>query len=181
MTCSYTLKGISHDCNVNLSGVKRLLVTDWNNITAKPTVSVIEDASLGSYKMITNIAMAEDTKFYEYIPAKNTGSLTKTLTKDETTGVKYYTNEAVANFNRMSPEKSDELSQLDGAQLAAIVEDMNGHFWYLGYDNYAQASAITGQTGASMDDGNFYTLTITDYSGRLPYDVSAGIISGLLD
>lgn len=170
MACSYTLSGISHDCSVNLSGIKRLLLTDWNDVEA---VTVTDG-------QISDVSMGEGKKFYEYIPAKNTGSLTKTLTKDETTGVKYYTNEAVANFNRMSPEKSEELSQLDGAQLAGIVEDMNGYFWYLGYDNYALASAITGQTGAAMDDGNFYTLTVTDYSGRLPYDVSAAIIDGLL-
>ena len=33
MACSVTLTGIAYDCGVNLSGVKKVLIADWNKIT----------------------------------------------------------------------------------------------------------------------------------------------------
>lgn len=170
MACNVSLTGIAYDCGVNLSGIKRVLVADYNKVSGV-TVAAGE---------ITAITMAASALFYEYIPAKNTGSLTKTLTKDESTGVKYYTNEAVMQFNRMETAKRTEIAALDGAQLAVIVEDMNGKFWYLGKDNWVSASAVTGQTGAAMDDGNFYTVTLTDTSAELPYEVDSDIIPALI-
>ena len=71
MACNVTLTGIPYDCGVNLSGVKRVLVSDWNKVTAVTVAS----------SEITAITMAASSHFYEYIPAKNTGSLTKTSTK----------------------------------------------------------------------------------------------------
>jgi len=169
MACNVTLTGIAYDCGVNLSGVRRVLIAD--------------DASVGAVTVTDGEITAIDAStgtFKEYIPAKNTGSLTKTLTKDESTGVKYYTNEAVMQFNHMETAKRTELAELDGGRLVAIVEDMNGKYWYLGKDNFVSATAVTGQTGAGLDDGNFYTLTLTDISSELPYEVQASVISGIM-
>lgn len=169
MACNVTLTGIAYDCGVNLSGVRRVLIADDASV-GLPTVTDGEisaiDASAGTFK--------------EYIPAKNTGSLTKTLTKDESTGVKYYTNEAVMQFNHMETAKRTELTNLDNGRLVAIVEDMNGKYWYLGKDNYVSASAVTGQTGAGVDDGNFYTLTLTDISSELPYEVQKTAVDAVI-
>ena len=87
----------------------------------------------------------------------------------------------VCHFNKMDTAKRTEIAALDGAQLAAIVQDMNGTYWYLGKDNWVSTSAVTGQTGAGMDDGNFYTVTLTDTSSELPYTVDPDIIAGLLN
>jgi len=177
MACNITLKGISFDCGTNLSGVRNLYIAKYDSIGPnKVTVDSSSDLG-GSYISAID---ASAGSFKEYKPAKNTGSLTKTLTKDETTGVLYYTNEAVAQFNRMDIPKREELANLDHGQLAVIVEDMNGEYWYLGYDNYVSASAVTGQTGAGIDDGNFYTLTLTDISAQLPYSVLASAVAAVI-
>ena len=169
MACNVTLTGIALDCVTNLSGIKAIYLAN--------------DASVGnvtvSEEQITTIDASAGT-FYEYIPAKNTGSLTKTLTKDESTGVMYYTNEVVAQFNKMETKKRTELSNIDRGQFKAIVLDSNGKYWFLGYDNYVSASAVTGQTGAGLDDGNFYTLTLTDISRELPYEVDPTAIAAVV-
>ena len=168
MACNVTLTGIALDCGTNLSGVKAIYLAN--------------DASVGNVTLtegeITEIDASAGT-FYEYIPAKNTGSLTKTLTKDESTGVMYYTNEAVAQFNKMETAKRKELSNIDRGHFKAVVLDSNGKYWFLGYDNYVSATAVTGQTGAGLDDGNFYTLTLTDISAELPYALSDGDSGGV--
>ena len=169
MSCNVTLTGIALDCVTNLSGIKAIYLAN--------------DASVGnvtvSEEQITAIDASAGT-FYEYIPAKNTGSLTKTLTKDESTGVMYYTNEVVAQFNKMETKKRTELSNIDRGQFKAIVLDSNGKYWFLGYDNYVSASAVTGQTGAGLDDGNFYTLTLTDISAELPYEVKSEALTDII-
>ena len=169
MACNVTLTRIALDCVTNLSGIKAIYLAN--------------DASVGnvtvSEEQITTIDASAGT-FYEYIPAKNTGSLTKTLTKDESTGVMYYTNEVVAQFNKMETKKRTELSNIDRGQFKAIVLDSNGKYWFLGYDNYVSASAVTGQTGAGLDDGNFYTLTLTDISTELPYEVQSDALADII-
>lgn len=168
MACNVTLTGIAFDCGTNLSGVKAIYLAN--------------DASVGGVTLTEGEISAIDASagtFYEYIPAKNTGSLTKTLTKDESTGVMYYTNEAVAQFNKMETAKRKELSNIDRGHFKAVVLDSNGKYWFLGYDNYVSATAVTGQTGAGLDDGNFYTLTLTDISAELPYALSDGDSGGV--
>ena len=169
MACNVTLMGIALDCGTNLSGIKAIYLAN--------------DASVGnvtvSEEQITAIDASAGT-FYEYIPAKNTGSLTKTLTKDESTGVMYYTNEVVAQFNKMETKKRTELSNIDRGRFKAVVLDSNGKYWFLGYDNYVSASAVTGQTGAGLDDGNFYTLTLTDISAELPYEVQSDALNDII-
>ena len=168
MSCNVTLMGIALDCGTNLSGVKAIYLAN--------------DASVGDVTVTEGEISAIDASagtFYEYIPAKNTGSLTKTLTKDESTGVMYYTNEAVAQFNKMETAKRSELANIDRGHFKAVVLDSNGKYWFLGKDNYVSASAVTGQTGAGLDDGNFYTLTLTDISAELPYMLSEGDSGGV--
>ena len=169
MACNVTLMGIPIDCGTNLSGIKALYLAN--------------DASVGGVTLTEGEISAIDASagsFYEYIPAKYTGSLTKTLTKDETTGVMYYTNEVVAQFNKMETAKRKEISNIDRGRFKAIVLDNNNKYWYLGYDNYVSASAVTGQTGAGLDEGNFYTLTLTDISAELPYEVQSEAIANII-
>ena len=169
MACNVTLTGIALDCGTNLSGIKAIYLANdasVGGVTVSDTEISAIDASAGT--------------FYEYIPAKNTGSLTKTLTKDESTGVMYYTNEVVAQFNKMETKKRTELSNIDRGQFKAIVLDSNGKYWFLGYDNYVSATAVTGQTGAGLDDGNFYTMTLTDISAELPYEVKSEALTDII-
>ena len=176
MACNVTLMGIALDCGTNLSGIKAIYLANDASVgdpaVGDPGVTVVDGE-------ITAIDASAGT-FYEYIPAKNTGSLTKTLTKDESTGVMYYTNEAVAQFNRMETAKRTEIANIDRGQFKAIVLDNNGKYWFLGYNNYVSATAVTGQTGAGLDEGNFYTLTLTDISAELPYEVQAEVIAGIV-
>ena len=161
--------GIALDCGTNLSGIKAIYLANdasVGNVTVSEEQITAIDASAGTFK--------------KYVPAKNTGSLTKTLTKDESTGVMYYTNEAVAQFNKMETAKRTEIANIDRGQFKAIVLDNNGKYWFLGYNNYVSATAVTGQTGAGLDEGNFYTLTLTDISAELPYEVDPTAIAAVV-
>lgn len=174
MPCNLTLTGISYDCSPNLSGVKKIYVNNYADVTVTPSGNGMADVSLNG------------EKFAELVFAKNTASYTSTLTKDETKGTKYYNTELVANFNHLDASKNTAFSGdidevgLDGAQMIFIVVDKNNHNWVLGAQDYATVTALTAQTGAAADDGNFYSLTVTAQSGRLPYEIDASTLATLI-
>lgn len=173
MACNMILRAIPYDCEGNLSGVKAIYVNDYNNVT-------LGDVSNGF------ITATADTKFVKMEFAKNSASYTSTLTKNESAGTKYYNTELVATVNKLEAEKNVIFSGdgadagLDGGQLMVIVVDKNGHIWLLGTADYATTTALTAQTGAGVDDGNFYQWTITDQSGHLPYELAEETFEALI-
>ena len=170
MSCNVTLTGIGYSCEPNLAGVKAVYITDWNDVS---TFAVTDNN-------ITKIEMATGKKFYEYVFNKNTAGLTSTLTKNETNGYQYYTNELTGNINRLDTTKHKEINELMSGRLACIVNDKNGMYWYLGQDTYATGTSLVAQTGDSPDAGNYYNITITDESKVLPYSIDSSIISDIV-
>ena len=170
MSCNVTLTGIGYSCEPNLAGVKAVYITDWNDVS---TFAVTDNN-------ITKIEMTAGKKFYEYVFNKNTAGLTSTMTKDETNGYQYYTNELTGNINHLDTTKHVEINELMSGRLACIVNDKNGMYWYLGQDTYATGTSLVAQTGDAPDSGNYYNITITDESKNLPYSIDASIISDIV-
>lgn len=170
MACNVTLTGIAYSCEPNLSGIKAVYIADYNDVSTYTQ----------SNGNITAITMQSGKKFYEYVFNKNTAGLTSTMTKDETNGYQYYTNELTGNINHLDTTKHVEVNELMSGRLACIVNDKNGMFWFLGQDNFATGTAMTAQTGDTPDAGNYYNITITDESKVLPYSIDASIIGNLI-
>ena len=176
MGCSvHTLAGLAQStCETNLAGIKKAYIANYENVSA---VTINESAYT-----ISAITMVSGKKFYAYNFAKQTGSLTSTLTKDETNGTRYYTNEAALQFNKMEQKKHLEMSALCADPTAVIILDNNGKYWYIGYDSYVSASDGTAQTGQSFDDLNGYNLTLQAQSAYLPFEiVDTTILAGILE
>lgn len=131
--------------------------------------------------VISAITMASGKNFYKYNFARNTGSLSSNYTIDDTTGAKFVVSDLVLQFNRMEAAKRVEITALAEGELAVIVKDANGKYWYLGKDAAVVASAGDGLTGTARADRNGYAITLQDNSAEMPYEVSATIIAGLLD
>lgn len=170
--CNQTLAGITLDCTNSLGGIKTVYIANYGDVDGQPTV--------GEGGMITGITMSGDTKFKPYQFRKQTGSMTSTLTVDETAGVNYVSTELSLVFTKMETAKRVEMSALAIGQLAVIVEDSNGKYWYLGYDDYVSATAGGGNTGTAKGDGNNYTLTLRDESDTYPYEISKDAVDAVI-
>lgn len=129
---------------------------------------------------ISAISMASSAKFKRYTFSKNTGSLTSTYTLDPASGVRFVTSDLLLQFNRMQTQARIEITALALGDLACIVKDANGKYWYLGKDEPVNASASDGQTGTSRSDANRYTITLQDNSQEMPYEVDASIVDALV-
>lgn len=162
MSCVQTLSGLAKDCTPNMGGIVEALIANHDDVTELTITTGI----------ITAITMASSAKFKRYNFAKNTGSLTSTYNIDPASGVKYVSSDLVLQFNRMETAKRVEITALALGDLAIIVKDANGKYWYLGKDEPVNASASDGQTGTSRSDANRYSITLQDNSLEMPYEVA---------
>lgn len=170
MSCTQTLSGLARDCSANMGGIVEVLIANYDDVSSKTLTAGV----------ITAISMVSTSKFYKYAFAKNSGNLTSTYTLDPASGVRFVTSDLLLQFNRMETAKRVEITALAMSDLAVIVKDANGKYWYLGYDEPVNASAGDGQTGTNRSDANRYTVTLQDQSLAMPYEVDEAIISGLL-
>ena len=171
MSCIQTLNGLSRDCSANMGGIVEVMIVNHDDVTG---VTITDG-------IITTISMAASAKFKRYNFAKNTGSLNSTYNLDAASGVKYVTSDLLLQFNRMETAKRVEITALAIGDLAVIVKDANGKYWYLGKDEPVNASAGDGQTGTARGDANRYTITLQDESLEMPYEVDGSIVAALVD
>jgi len=173
MGCSlHSLAGIPQStCETNLAGIKNAYIADYEGVAS---VDIVSGAVESSY-VVSAITMTGDSKFYAYHFAKQTGSLTSTLTKDEANGTRYFTNVAALQFSKLEARKHLEFSALAADPTALIIEDNNGKFWYLGYDSYASATEGTAQTGQGFDDLNGYNISLSAQSAYLPIEIPKSV------
>ena len=172
MACtSVTLAGITLDCAPSMGGIKMVYITDYANVTG---VTVTDNE-------ISAITLDTGKKWYKYEFRKETGSLTSTLNVDESNGLNYVSNELSLVFTKMETAKRIEIAALSIGQLAVVVADSNGKYWFLGKDDYVSASAGGGQTGTAKGDQNAYTITLSTESESYPYALTAAAITALED
>lgn len=173
MACitEYSLHGILADCNPTLAGITEVWIGYYGdfNVSADTTTY----SSAGTCHNVTSIQKTSGGKDMEhYTFAKQTGSLNSTFTKDETNGVRYWTNAITLQFSRLEGRKHLEVEALSVEQLVAIVHDGNGRYWYVGYDGYLSATSSQANTGASYDDFSGYQLEMSAMSAFLPLEMT---------
>lgn len=170
--CNQTLAGISLDCANNKGGIKTVYIANFGDVE-----SVTKGTDGGT---ITGITMANTATFKPYQFRKNTGSMTSTLTADETNGLNYVTTELSLVFTKMDTAKRVEMAALSLGQLAVIVLDSNGIYWYITPDDYASASAGTGETGTAKGDRNAYTLTLSVENDSYPIEITEDAVKKII-
>ena len=175
---SIALSALNSSCDNSVGGIQVVYLIPFAELAGKPTVDK-SDESASTYNMITGFTFVSgettastSTAWVEYKFRKNTGSMTSTLNLDETNGVSYIETELQMTFSKMETRKRTEMVALAKGEVACIVKDSNGLYWFLGYNEGVTTSAGTGQTGQQKTDGNFYQVTLLDSSEEYPYEVS---------
>lgn len=172
MSCTnQTIGGLEKDCSRSKGGIKKVYLINYDDVVGKPTVEGDK---------ITDIQTKDGANFKDYYFRKNTGSMSSTLNVDPANGVNYVNTDLVLQFLKMETTKRIEMAALSVNDLAAIVEDSNGTFWYLGFDEPIVATAGDGTTGTAAGDGNRYTITLQDTSDSFPYEVEKTVVEGLI-
>ena len=164
MACAQTLSGLVHDCLPSIGGIKAVYIANASDV----------DTITESSGKITGITMNASAKFKKYEFLKRTGSLSSNWQIDDANGSKFVQSDLVLQFNRMDATKAVEIAALAQGELAVIVKDANGEYWYLGLDAPVRASAGDGLTGTARADRNGYSITLQDNSLNLPANIKVG-------
>lgn len=161
MSCTQVLNGIQVDCEPSMGGLKVVYIANHSDVT---------DFTVDSGGQITSITMASGKTFKTYSFRRNTASMTSTLSVDPANGTSVSTDVALS-FLKQDTSKRIEISALSIGELALIVQDANGRYWFLGKDMPVMASAGGAESGTNYTDGNRYTITLQDNSKDYPYEV----------
>ena len=173
MACSQVLNGIAADCQTNVGGVREIYIANYSDVT---TIEVDEVSN-----MIDTITMAETAKFKKYAFKKNTSSMTSTLNVDPANGVNFVQTDLSLVFAKQETVKRMEIAKLSLGELRVIVKDANGKYWFLGQEEFVSATSGSAETGTNRQDGNKYTIVLSDYSSSYPYEVDPSIIAGIVE
>ena len=172
------LHGIIQDCNGNLGGVSDVWLINREDISAVTVSSAYTINGISGVPMISTITLDADKSFKHFYVRKNTSSMNSTLNVNDN-GSSYVTTELNLVFARMDAQKRLEMNALAKEDIAALVKDANGTWFYLGKDNPVTSSAGTGETGVQKSDNNQYTSTLLDDSTEYPYIVDPAAIEAL--
>lgn len=176
MACkSITLRGIVQDCEGNLGGVSEVWLINHDSVSAATASTEVSGLSVD---MVTGITVATGASFVKFYVRKNTSSMTSTLNVNDN-GSTYVTTELNLVFARMDAVKRMEMNALAKEDIAALVKDANGTWFYLGYDNPVTSNAGSGETGVQKSDNNQYSSTLLDDSNDYPFIVSPAAIEAL--
>lgn len=170
MSCTVTLSNISTNCDSQMGGIDVVYAINRSDVTALTVTTGV----------ITAITLDTGKHFNTYEFRKQSGSLTCTYNVDDVAGVKYVQGDLALRFAKMETEKRVSFMALCNGELACIVKDTNGKYWYLGYDRSVTMTAATGETGTNFTDPNQYTITLSSMDNEMPYEVDSQIIAGLL-
>ena len=172
MSCSQVLNGIAADCQTNVGGIREIYIANYDDVSA---VTLDETSN-----MIKTITMVDTAKFKKYAFKKNTSSMTSTLNVDPANGINFVQTDLALVFAKQETVKRMEIAKLSLGELRVIVKDANGKYWFLGQEEFVSATAGTAETGTNRQDGNKYSITLTDYSASYPYEVDPTIVAGLI-
>ena len=172
MSCSQVLNGIAADCQTNVGGVREVYIANYDDVSA---VTLDETSN-----MIKTITMADTAKFKKYAFKKNTSSMTSTLNVDPANGVNFVQTDLTVVFAKQETVKRMEIAKLSLGELRVIVLDANGKYWFLGKEEFVSATSGTAETGTNRQDGNRYSIVLTDYSSSYPYEVDPTIVADLI-
>lgn len=163
MPCSQTLNGILQDCAANMGGIVEVYLANKAEVTA----------SLSDGK-VTSITMASSAKFHKYQFKPGVSSMSSNYQVNQENGTKFVQTDLLLVFNRMETAKRVEVVAMAQGELAAIVKDANGLYWFLGMDEPIVLNAGDGLTGTARADRNGYSVTLQDNSKEMPYEVLVG-------
>lgn len=182
MACLGTLKGINTSCAGNIGGIQKVFIADFDGVTVTPgyfdgtTVVSMDDANSDIPNTVSAITATSGTNFYTYVLENEVGSATSTLTKGSG-GVHYYTQEIGVQFSKMDDQKSLELQAISKGQVAAVVLDNNGEYWYYGADRYLSGDDTVAQSGQGFDDLNGYTSVLRGRSKWMPLSLKGSALT----
>jgi len=176
MSCNTSLIGIGKNCDPSLTNAKGLLKLYLCPTEFVSGTTLSAGTSLGG-GIVTSITMSGASKFTEFVFPKLGANYTENATIEGISESVEYVQTVTATFPRREKAKRQAFIQLTAGlrNLACIVEDYNGLYWFLGYINGVNVSNLEGGSETAI-----YTLTLTGREASPAPEVLDTLIAGIV-
>lgn len=173
MSCVSFSGGIANDCANNIGGLTKLYLTDFANITSYTE-------SGGTVSAVTLAGATSSYGFYEFAFNRNSATFTEDLVKSVEAGSALFEQTVTVTIPRRDVTKRNTLSLLTQRDLAVIVKDSNGLYWYVGAVEGMYLSESTSTSGTAKADGSNYVLTLKGFEQNRAYAIAGATVTALL-
>lgn len=153
MACDIITEGVAKGCGNNAGGVEKIYVTDLVNVEGVTETS----GHISAFTMAGSPASV----FYEFDFNRNTSSFEENQPINVENGSAYYEQKVTLVVPKRELSKRNALKVLAQRDLAIIVKDGNGTYWYIGKANGALLTESTSGSGLTKADGSKYSLVFT--------------------
>lgn len=171
--CNSLTGGITKGCSGNIGGIRKLYITDFCNVLGTTLSSPGNE--------IASFTMASGAVFYEFEFNKNSSTFQEEITGDQANGSQINTQTITLVLARREKAKRDVLQLLMGfKELAVIVLDANGNYWYMGETNGVVMTQNTSVSGTAASDANNYTLTLIGEETSLANTVTSAAVAAVI-
>jgi hypothetical protein len=169
MACS-TITSILKSCDSNIGGIVSIYINDQDSMEGPIVVDT--QWTITDFGTLT-------TQFVPFEFRRNTGMYTEEAAIDLINGSSFITQTITLIFHRREASKSKAIKILGEGQrdLALVVGDANGKFWYFAN---AQLTAVTEGSGTSKADGSKYSITFVAEAEQLAYEVVPSLIPDII-
>lgn len=170
MACVSFSGGIPKDCENNIGGLTKLYLTDFDNI-----VSYVQSGGT-----VSTITAASASYFYEFEFNRNSATFTEDLVKSVEAGSALFEQTITVTIPRRDVAKRNTLALLTQRDLACIIKDSNGLYWYPGAVEGLYLSESTSTSGTAKADGSNYVITLKGFEVDRAFGVAPGIVAALV-
>lgn len=177
MACtSIKFAEIGTGCRNFTGGIKDIWIIKREDIESV----TFSETELGEKYNITGITTATDTPesgdpvartFSHWKFVRETGNATTTATVNNESGTIFFQTDLALQFLGIESVKRAQIMAATIEETVVVYRDSNNRLFYLGIDYPVTASAAGANTGTALGDSNIYTITLTDLSKSLPYQI----------
>jgi hypothetical protein len=147
MGCTVTIAGRALPCSDSLGGIKNV----WLAPYAAGTYTAASSGGVGH---------AVATTYKNYVPQRNSSSMTQTITASRENGTVFYSQVVTLVMSKLTAAELTDLQQLIAGRVHCIVEDMNGNKMVLGLAHGVEAQGGSIATGTAGGDLNGISLEL---------------------
>ena len=175
MACNTPLTAILKDCSNNVGGLTNIYICPTEFVTGTTVVS-------GTVTAISMSGGTSGANFTEFQFNKNSASFVEEAAISLENGSTFYTVTTSLMIPRREVLKRNAIALLAAGQrpLYLILKDGNGKYWFQGYSNYANLTALGEGSGAAKGDGSKYSLSFLSEEPELMYEVDSTIIAAII-
>lgn len=171
MACNSLNIGIAADCTNNMGGITKVYLTSLSNVMTYTA----------SGATVSAISLTASSNFYAFNFNRNSATFTENLTKNVEAGAALYEQTVTITIPRREGAKRNALALIAVGDLACVVKDSNGIYWYLGEVEGVYMSEGTSTSGTAKGDGSNYVVTLKGFEVEQARVVSpASVITSLV-